>query len=184
MDNDSQYLTSLNYELLVEDALRTVVRAALRIAESSGLPGDSHFYISFRTDVHGVTLESDLARRHPEVMTVVIQHQYDSLVVAEDSFSITLFFGGKPARITVPFDAVTTFNDPSVGFSLQFDTCDNDDGVESNTANAAQGAPSPSSAKAGPAGRIDDVAASEAAAASDAVAGEVVQLDAFRKQPS
>ena len=124
-DNTSQ--TGLNYELLVEDALRSVVRSSLRIVENIGLPGETHFYINFNTSCDGVYLDESLRAEHPEQMTIVIQHQYSDLQVSDDHFSITLFFGGKPSPMIIPFQAVTSFNDPSVGFGLQFGMLDDND---------------------------------------------------------
>ena len=113
-------LQGLNYELLVEDLLRLVVRAALQITELSGLPGETHFYIAFKTDFEGVEIDDALRAQHPDTITIVLQHQFADLEVRDDSFSVTLFFGGKPSTMKVPFAAVTSFNDPSVGFGLQF----------------------------------------------------------------
>ena len=127
MTNDDNSQTGLNYEMLVEDALRSVVRSSLRIVENIGLPGETHFYISFITSYDGVELDESLRAKHPEQMTIVIQHQYADLQVSDDHFSITLFFSGKPSPMIIPFQAVTSFNDPSVGFGLQFGMLDNDD---------------------------------------------------------
>ena len=130
MTNDDTSQTGLNYELLVEDALRSVVRSSLRIVENIGLPGETHFYISFTTTYDGVELDESLRVEHPEQMTIVIQHQYANLKVSDDHFSITLFFGGKPSPMNIPFQAVTSFNDPSVGFGLQFGMLDDEDDGE------------------------------------------------------
>ena len=123
--------TGLNYELLVEDALRSVVRASLSIVEKVGLPGETHFYISFSTTHPGVEISDDLRAKHPENMTIVLQHQFGDLSVGIDEFSVTLFFGGKPSPMVIPFQSITSFNDPSVGFGLQFgnadESCDDDE---------------------------------------------------------
>ena len=166
MTDNGHEFTGLNYELLVEDSLRLVVRSALRITEQTGLPGETHFYISFLTGFPGVEMEERLRAQHPDTITIVIQHQFTDLVVEDDKFSITLFFGGKPAMMTVPFAAVTSFNDPSVGFGLQFGTGD-DEGLD----NEEQ--------LDGEAG-ADDFPSSEAPSES----AEVVSLDSFRKTPS
>ena len=77
MDDGQNTITpQINYELLVEDALRAVVRSSLRIAEDNGLPGNTHFYITFLTDADGVEVPERLKESHPERMTIVIQHQY------------------------------------------------------------------------------------------------------------
>ena len=127
MTNDDTSQTGLNYELLVEDALRSVVRSSLRIVENIGLPGETHFYISFTTTYDGVELDESLRVEHPEQMTIVIQHQYANLKVSDDHFSITLFFGGKPSPMIIPFQVITSFNDPSIGFGLQFGMLDDGD---------------------------------------------------------
>jgi hypothetical protein len=165
MNDDGQEFTGLNYELLVEDSLRTVVRAALQITEISGLPGETHFYIAFRTAHPGVTMDEALRAQHPDTITIVLQHQFADLIVADDSFTVTLFFGGKPSTMTVPFAAVTSFNDPSVGFGLQFGA---DDDAEEDSDDEV----------------VTDVSADDAAAAETAGSAEVVSLDSFRKSPS
>ena len=119
--------TGLNYELLVEDALRSVVRNSLSIVEKVGLPGETHFYISFSTIHPGVEISDDLRTKHPENMTIVLQHQFGDLSVGSEEFSITLFFAGKPSPMVIPFESITSFNDPSVGFGLQFGTTDEED---------------------------------------------------------
>ena len=120
MTDNETLQTGLNYELLVEDALRSVVRTSLSIVEKVGLPGETHFYISFSTTHPGVEISDDLRAKHPENMTIVLQHQFGDLSVGNEEFSITLFFQGKPSPMVIPFQSITSFNDPSVGFGLQF----------------------------------------------------------------
>jgi hypothetical protein len=192
MNDDGQEFTGLNYELLVEDSLRMVVRAALQITEISGLPGETHFYIAFKTGHPGVTMDNALRAQHPETITIVLQHQFADLVVGDDSFSVTLFFGGRPSTMTVPFAAVTSFNDPSVGFGLQFgadDEADNDEVARDEVAGDEMAGEKRASDKV--AG--DKVTRGKAAAdmpddetmASDTGgSAEVVSLDSFRKSPS
>jgi hypothetical protein len=111
----------LRYDLMVRDALRGVVRRALDIVAERGLPGDHHIYITFRSDHAGVLMADHLRARHPGEMTIVLQHQFWGLEVGEDAFGITLSFSDVPERLTVPFEAVISFADPSVRFGLQFD---------------------------------------------------------------
>ena len=122
MGDDGQDTTTpqIDYELLVEEALRAVVRSSLKIAEDGGMPGETHFYITFATDDPGVAMPDRLRESHPEKMTIVLQHQYWDLKVEDEKFSVTLTFGGVPETLVVPFAAVVDFNDPSVGFGLQF----------------------------------------------------------------
>ena len=122
MTSDNSFTPQINYELLVETALRSVVRSALKIAEQSGLPGEAHFYITFSTEYPGVDIPQRLKESHPEKMTIILQHQYWDLEITDDQFSVSLSFGGQRETLVVPFMAVVDFNDPSVGFGLQFAT--------------------------------------------------------------
>ena len=165
MNDDGQEFTGLNYELLVEDSLRMVVRAALQITEISGLPGETHFYIAFKTGHPGVTMDESLRAQHPDTITIVLQHQFADLVVADDSFTVTLFFGGKPSTMTVPLAAVTSFNDPSVGFGLQFG---GDDEADEDSDDEV----------------VAEAPADDATGTGTGGSAEVVSLDSFRKSPS
>ena len=109
------------YPKMVETALRNVVREALARTAREGLPGDHHFFITFRTGAAGVVMPKHLLAKFPDEMTVVLQHQYRALEVADDSFSVNLSFQSRSERLTIPFAAVTTFADPSVKFGLQFE---------------------------------------------------------------
>jgi uncharacterized protein len=112
----------MRYEAMAQDALRGVVKTALkRAAEPQGLPGAHHFYITFKTDAPGVSGPPDLLGKYPDEMTIVLQHQYWDLAPGETFFSVTLQFGGQPKRLSVPYAAVTRFYDPSVQFLLQFE---------------------------------------------------------------
>lgn len=112
----------LRYDLMVQEALKGVVRKILSDAGRDGLPGDHHFYVTFRTTAPGVRLSQRLREKHPEEMTVVLQHQFWDLNVSDHSFEVGLSFSGVPERLLVPFDSITTFFDPSVQFGLKFET--------------------------------------------------------------
>ena len=113
-------MDSFNYEEMVQEGLRDVVREALHVAAVEGLPGAHHFYIAFKTDYPGVQLPDYLIERHPEEMTIVIQHQYWGLEVDDNGFFITLSFSDSQERIYVPFHALVSFMDPYAKFGLQF----------------------------------------------------------------
>ena len=112
--------SAIPYQEMMERALRGVMREALARVAADGLPGGHHFYIAFRTGDDGVAMPAHLRARHPDEMTIVLQHRFQGLETGEESFSVTLSFGGRPARLTVPFAAVTGFADPAVPFGLQF----------------------------------------------------------------
>ena len=133
----------IRYDLLVQDALRGVVRKVLTDAAREGLMGEHHFYVSFRTEAPGVRMSQALREKYPQDMTIVLQHQFWDLNVTEHAFEVGLSFSGVPERLLVPFDALSGFFDPSVQFGLKFDLSDAGEAPEE--ANAAP-------AKAGPRG--------------------------------
>ena len=112
----------LDYHYLTNNALRGVVRDVLSLTQELGsAPGQHHFYIEFMTRGTGVSIPERLLGDYPERMTIVLQHQFEDLEVDEEGFSVTLYFKRQPARLVVPFSAVTSFADPSVQFGLRFD---------------------------------------------------------------
>ena len=114
----------IRYDLLVQEALRGVVRKVLTDAAHDGLVGEHHFYVSFRTEAPGVRMSQALREKYPQDMTIVLQHQFWDLGVTEHAFEVGLSFSGVPERLLVPFDALTGFFDPSVQFGLKFDLSD------------------------------------------------------------
>ncbi len=133
----------LRYDLLVQDALKGVVRKVLIDAGRDGLPGDHHFYISFRTDFPGVRLSQRMREKYPEEMTIVLQHQFWDLGITEHTFEVGLSFSGVPERLLIPFDALVGFFDPSVQFGLKFEL--------NGEASAVPALPPPQAPKAPPA---------------------------------
>jgi len=114
----------LRYDKIVERALRSVVRTALDQIADHGLPGNHSLYITFRTDHPGVAIPDTLHREYPEEMTIVLEHQFWDLETTEEKFEITLSFNKMHERLTVPFEAVSAFADPSVQFGLKFEAID------------------------------------------------------------
>ncbi len=111
----------IRYDVLVQDALRGVVRKILGEVLKAGLPGQHHFYISFDTQHPGVRMSTRLRQRYPEEMTVVLQHQFWDLSVTDVAFEVGLSFSGIPERLYIPYTAIKGFFDPSVQFGLQFE---------------------------------------------------------------
>lgn len=110
----------IRYDLLVQDALRGMVRHVLSAAARDGLPGEHHFYISFQTHARGVRLSPRMRDRYPDEMTIVLQHQFWDLRVTEQAFEVGLSFQNISEMLLIPFAAITRFADPAAGFELQF----------------------------------------------------------------
>jgi uncharacterized protein len=114
----------IRYDLLVQEALRGVVRNVLAETAKNGLQGDHHFFITFRTMAPGLRLSNRMRERYPEEMTIILQHQFWDLAVTEHAFEVGLSFNKAPERLLVPFAAITSFVDPSVQFGLKFDVAE------------------------------------------------------------
>ncbi len=159
-DSSARPESLLPYAFWTEEALRAVVQDSLAHVAQHGLPGEHHFYLTFRTDHPGVAIPGHLRARYPQEMTVVLQHKFWDLSVdrGAGTFSVGLSFGGVPAMLTVPFAAMTAFADPSVRFGLRF-----------------QGTPAREDAALEP---------EPAAAAAASGPSQVVSLDSFRRRPA
>jgi hypothetical protein len=202
----------IRYDLLVQDALRGVVRKVLTDAAREGLMGEHHFYVSFRTEAPGVRMSQALREKYPQDMTIVLQHQFWDLNVTEHAFEVGLSFSGVPERLLVPFDALSGFFDPSVQFGLKFDLSEAGEtpeeanaapakpgprgagsepgevrpksaGLATIGASAPKGLPAPAAQSEKAAGKTDDKAPRPAAKKEgEEGSAEVVSLDAFRKK--
>lgn len=188
----------IRYDLLVQDALKSVVRKVLTDATRNGLPGEHHFYISFLTGHPGVNLSSRLREKYPQEMTIVVQHQFWDLHVGENAFEIGLSFSNIPERLHIPFDALTGFFDPSVQFGLKFNSGDEEDEANEPVALDNEFARKAKRQKAKKAERTDketiqamestdkeaepETAAEETKSDKEGSGAEVVSLDAFRKK--
>ena len=121
---------SIDYGTLMHRAMRGLIQTVLSEVAEHGLPGAHHFFITFDTRAPKVEMADWLKSRYPEEMTIVIQHWFENLTVDDEGFAITLNFGNAPEPLYIPFDAITTFVDPSVEFGLRFETQDYDDDEE------------------------------------------------------
>ncbi len=110
----------LPYEGWFEEAQRQVALRALAHAAEHGLPGQHHFYLTFRTDYPGVHIPARLSAQYPEEMTIVLQHQFWDLKIDEDEVvTVGLSFSGIPATLVIPAGAIVGFADPYARFGLR-----------------------------------------------------------------
>ena len=155
----------IGYEALTDRALRGVVREALKRVQKQGLIGSHHFYLTFKTQDPGVEIPDFLKERYPDEITIVLQNQFSGLNVTEDSFEVTLSFQKLPARLFVPFAAMTGFADPSVQFGLQF-----------KNATAAQSQPAAGAKDAAKNTAVFKAAVNSQTAASGSASREVIVM--------
>jgi hypothetical protein len=178
----------IRYDLLTQQALRGVVRAVLSDAARRGLPGEHHFYIAFDTNADGVRMPDRLRSQYPEEMTIILQHQFWDLKVGDDEFEVGLSFGGVPAKLVIPFEAVKGFFDPSVQFGLQFEEVGEEDGqrpvpanVQDKPVEKRKRRPAPAATQPAEVPPAPAAPEPEPEPPSDGGA-EVVRLDRFRKK--
>lgn len=171
---------TLRYDIWVEEALRGVIKRTIAHVAEIGLPGDHHFYISFLTQFEGVSIPGRLRAQHPNEMTIVLQYQFDDLRADEDTFSVSLSFGGIKEKLVIPYEAVISFADPSVNFALQLkmlpmpgDDDDFDDDSDDYDAEHMESLEALRSSTERARGASDD---------GEKKTGEVITLDAFRKK--
>lgn len=153
----------LQYDKLVERALKNVVREALMHVSQHGLPGAHHLYLTFHTNHPGVTIPDELHAKYPVEMTIVLQYQFWDLLVGDDGFQVTLSFNDRRQRLSIPFAAINAFADPSVNFALQFQPIEAPSRAETTPTVAAA---------------VDGEDAGEPPAKDD----NIIPLDTFRKK--
>lgn len=169
---------SIDYQLLIDEAMLSIVRKVLRNTCETGLIGEQSFYISFKTDDSEVVLSRNIRQRYPKEITIVLQYQYKDLRVLEDRFSVNIAFSGLPENIVVPFSALTSFIDPIANFSLQFNRNKEDVDFEIETFE------SDSDNKTEIKQIKPKLSAKEKSFPNDKLqkAGEVIAIDKFRKK--
>ena len=158
-DNNGSNTKGFDYDFLVEDSLKNVVKKVLKITSETGLIGNSHFFITFNGNDTSVIVPPELKNADNSEIKIIIQHQFWDLKTSEDHFEVTLSFSGEKKNISVPFKAITSFTDPSVGFGLQFK-------IEDNLKNTSLS-------------KIESLDPNKPAIA-DLKSGEIVSLDEFR----
>lgn len=104
----------------MDRAMLNVARDVMEQVSKQGLKSNHHFYITFVTNHPGVQVPDYLKEQYPEEITIVIQHQYENLLVSRDAFSIDLFFEDQEETVKVPFSALISIEDPSESWGLDF----------------------------------------------------------------
>ncbi len=143
MDKQKNAPDLMRYDLRIQEALRGAVRSILIDISRTGFPGDHHFYVSFRTRARGVQMSERLLKQYPDEMTIVLQHQFWDLSVGEKEFSVGLSFKQVPEKLVIPFEAITSFVDPTVHFALKFEVAEASDAEKSPAPAARPLAPVP-----------------------------------------
>ncbi len=180
----------IRYDILAQDALRSVMRKVLTEVARTGLPGNHHFFITFVTGAPGVRISRRMREKYPDQMTIVLQYQYWDLKVSEHEFEVGLSFAEVPEKLTIPFAAVRGFYDPSVNFELEFDVDVGEEAMaDGDGETTALPAVADSKAATRKKKKKSDPKKAEPGSGDDGADGdapkkgaEVVSLDSFRKK--
>ena len=167
----------IDYDFLVDNALRGVVKIVLQSLERKEKIGEHHFFITFLTQHESVNIPNHFLNNHPNIMTIVLQHQFWDLKVNEDSFSVTLSFNGKQEKLLIGYEAITQFTDPSTDFALQFSSNDqtfNYENYNQDHRTIKKDASKPKSSKSS---KSEEEKVSETK-----VSGEIISFDKFKKK--
>ncbi|AFR26543.1 SspB family protein [Bartonella quintana] len=176
----------IRYDILVQDALRGVIRKVLLEVAKAGLPGNHHFFITFLTNAPGIKISTRLKSRYPEQMTIVLQHQFRDLSVSEIAFEVTLSFKEIAEKLVIPFNAIQVFYDPVAAFEAAFDLPSNPtSGKDENLENTAPASVmlSDKQKKANIFTKEQNSKANKESSNNDSKqSADVVSLDSFRKK--
>ena len=110
----------IEYQKILNKNLLNVFIEILKEVEKNGLDGKNHLYITFSTNYSKTSIPDWLLRKYPSEMTIVIQNEYYHLSVNKKSFNIGLSFNNKKTDLTISFDSIISFADPSSNFGLNY----------------------------------------------------------------
>ena len=110
----------IEYQKILNRNLLNVFIEILKEVEKKGLDGKNHLYITFATNNSKTSVPDWLLQKYPSEMTIVIQHEYYHLSVNKKNFNIGLSFNNKKSDLTISFDSIISFADPSSNFGLNY----------------------------------------------------------------
>ncbi|MGX6960750.1 MAG: ClpXP protease specificity-enhancing factor SspB [Rickettsia endosymbiont of Pentastiridius leporinus] len=111
---------NLEYKKFLNEAMLELVKKILEKIQHDNLYWDQLIYISYKTGHPGVILPLKVRQKYSKEITIVLQHQFENLLVKETGFSLTVSFDGIKENIHIPFDALISFVDSGNNYSLNF----------------------------------------------------------------
>ena len=110
----------INYQNILNKNLLKVFIEILQNIEKSGLSGSNHLYVTFATDNLNTSIPKWLMDKYPTEMTIVIQNEYNYIIVKKNYFNIGLSFDNIKTDLRISFNSIISFVDPSVNFGLNY----------------------------------------------------------------
>ena len=107
-----------DYTPFLQKAFRVATHDILADVAKNGLTDDAYYMITFETP--DATIPAFMRPQYPKEMTIILQNQFDNLMVDDDKFSVDLSFGGVASTVIVPFHTLKAFVDPNAQFGFNF----------------------------------------------------------------
>ena len=108
----------IEYQKILDKNMLNVFKDILKNIRDYGLSNNNQLYITFLTNHKNVKLPSWLKQKYPQEMTIVIQYEYYDLKISNSNFSISLSFNDIKTNLTIDYNAIISFADPSANFGL------------------------------------------------------------------
>ena len=96
------------YDQWVNEALIKVLRRALEQLSKTSPMGDHHFFINIQTNHPDVDIPNFLRTQYPKEITIVLQHQFEELIVNDYGFEVVF---------EMQVEALANKNDAVIGIS-------------------------------------------------------------------
>jgi hypothetical protein len=116
-----------NFPKWINDAFVDILKKTFKTIYKHNSTLGNSFYITFMTFSEGIKMPAELLKEYPDVMTIVIEHQFDRLDVHKDGFEVELSFKGVPSHIFVPWTAILSFSEKNTGVNMVFNNIPNID---------------------------------------------------------
>ena len=104
--------------LKIRQALYKIVRDILEDVAKNGLQGEDYYVLQFETPK--ATIPDFVRAKYPQNITIVLQHQFQDLVLTANAIEVVLTFGGVASNIVIPYETLMVFANPASGLTLTF----------------------------------------------------------------
>lgn len=118
--------------LKVRQALYKIIRELLGEVAEKGLKGDDYYVLQFQTPK--ATIPDFVRAKYPKEITIVLQHQFQDLVLTANAIEVVLTFGGVATNVVIPYETLMVFANPASRLALTFPVLNEIDSEPKQTA--------------------------------------------------
>ena len=108
----------MDYNYYLQKAFRKTVHDILTDVAQNGIETGCAYYLTFETNRSDVILPDFVREKYPTEITIVLENQFENLVVTNTKIEVDLAFGGVYSTLQIPFIALKQFADPNHQFGL------------------------------------------------------------------